>query len=121
MNLFLRNVFVCLICLTFFMGCRTVNPPVVAKDQGETMEDVDQAIEAIAGAVIGKKLSEEEYKDFKKEIRKNPEAQSAIEVITQNVSGQQRCIKYSPQTGKRYACTLDIDPETGVKLEILDP
>lgn len=34
-------------------------------------------------------------------------------------SGRSAVIKYSPTTGKHYSGNLDVDPETGEKLEVL--
>ena len=98
--------------LVFFSGCASTSNVGSIPDRKET----EAAIESIAEAISGKELTEEDAKKLKDQIRNDPEAQSAIQAITNSVSGQQR-FKYSPVTGKRYAPHMEIDPETGVKLE----
>ena len=82
----------------------------------EDRKDVEGAIETIAEAISGKDMTEEEVDQLKDQLRNDSEAQSAIQAITDSVSEKPR-IKYSPATGKRYAPHMEVDPETGVKLE----
>jgi len=90
------------------------------KTDQETSPEVYTAMESVAGALAGKDMTQEELKDLSTQIRNDPEAQSAVELITHTISGDKPRIKYSPSTGKRYAPHLEVDPETGEKLEWLE-
>ena len=59
----------------------------------------------------------EPFQRVAQDIQKNEGTRSAVQKIIG--AGERSVIKYSPVTGKHYSGELDIDPETGVKLEIL--
>ncbi|MCK5180718.1 MAG: hypothetical protein KAR32_14395 [Candidatus Omnitrophica bacterium] len=109
------TVFIIMILLS---GCRTA-PSV--QGEGETGQDVQEALSAVAGALSGKKLSEEDLKNLEKQIRTDEEAQTAIQAITGSVGGQAPVVKYCPITGERYAAHMEYCPEHNVKLEIVEP
>ena len=102
--------FILIIC----MGCATSQP---LPGSSINREETEAALESIAEAISGQELSEEDVKKLKEQIRKDPEAQSAIKVITNSVSGQNQRWKYSPATGKRYEPHMEVDPETCVPLK----
>lgn len=106
--------YVCLIL--FIYGCQTVKPsPSVNAD-----DDIDAALHEVAEALTGKELSQKDMKNLEKQIRHDKEARSAIDSIQDSLSNKKPVVKYSPVTGKRYAESMEFDPETGVKLEILE-
>lgn len=99
--------------LPFVGGCQTAGK--------ESSADMKQAVKTIAESVSGQDLSDKDVNRLIKDLREDPEAQSAVTAIKESVSGEQAGrIKYSPATGKRYAPHLEYDPETGVKLEYVE-
>ena len=87
----------------------------------EKSENIDEILSAVAGALSGKQLSEEELRNLEKQIQTDEEAQSAIQVITDSVGGKAPQVKYCPVTGRRYASHLEICPEHQVQLEVVSP
>lgn len=108
----LRMILPCLL----FAGCSTMQK---VEDQREYLKETETAVGAIAEAVTGQKLTDEERKRLEQQIRNDPDAQSAVQAIADSHTKPMR-MKYSPATGKRYAGHLEYDPETGVKLLWLD-
>jgi hypothetical protein len=106
-----------LLLMVILIGCRTAAPQ---KNQLETEEDVDEALESIADAVSGKQLSEEEMSNFKKQLRTDTETQSAVQTITDTISGKDLKVKYCPVTGKRYAYQLQLCPIHNVELKVVE-
>jgi hypothetical protein len=99
-------------------GCSGKNPQ--AKAVHESSQDVEQAIKAIAEAVSGREVNEKELQELKHQLRHDEGARSAIQSMTNAMDQRPKRIKYSPLTGKRYAPHLEVDPETGAKLEWLE-
>ncbi len=108
-------IFVCVVLL--ISGCRTVSP---AQSEGETREEAQEALSAIAGALSGKPLSEEDFRNLEKQIREDEEAQTAIQAITGSIGGGAPIVKYCPITGQRYAPHMEICPEHQVPLKIVE-
>ena len=113
----LKSLMVFFIVL-FLSGCKTMGP---VQSQEETGEDVTEALSAVAGALSGKSLSEDDIRNLEKQIRTDEQAQSAIQAITESVGGKTPIVKYCPVTGKRYAVHMEYCPEHNVKLEIVEP
>jgi len=109
------SIMLVLVCLG---GCRTMAP---VRDEAESSADVQEAITAVAGALSGRELNEEEKSNLKQQIRTDKEAQSAIQAISGSVSGKDKTVKYCPLTGERYAPHLETCPVHGVPLEWVDP
>lgn len=109
--------FVTLLIL-FLLGCQTT---IQVQHSKENTEDVGEVLSAVAGALSGKILSEEEIRNLEKQIRTDKEAQSAIQVITDSVGGKTPQVKYCPVTGKRYAPHIEICPQHQIKLEVVSP
>lgn len=78
-------------------------------------EDLD-AFRAVAESVAGGGLTDSRIRDLERDIRQDPDTRSAVGMITESVGGKKPAAKYSPATGKRYAPSMEYDPETGVKL-----
>lgn len=109
--------FIFIFCSVLLSGCQTMAP---VQHKTESREDVQEALSVVAGALSGKKLSEEELRDLVKQIRTDEDAQSAIQAITESVGGQAPVAKYCPVTGRRYAPHLEVCPEHNVELKTVD-
>ena len=109
------TVFIIMILLS---GCQTTSP---VQSKEETGKDVKEALSAVAGALSGKTLDEDDLRNLEKQIRTDEEAQTAIQAITGSVGGQAPVVKYCPITGKRYAAYMEYCPEHNVKLEVVEP
>ncbi|MBF0486336.1 MAG: hypothetical protein HQL16_07485 [Candidatus Omnitrophica bacterium] len=106
------------IALCFFViGCAST-PRGVVRDKSETTSQQLDAAQKVVGGMTGKPVSREDMKRVAKDIRSNKESRSAVEKII-GAETAKPVVKYSPVTGKHYSGDLDVDPETGVKLEIL--
>ncbi|HBR15779.1 MAG TPA: hypothetical protein DD723_09635 [Candidatus Omnitrophica bacterium] len=101
--------------LVFCGGCQTIS----SSRQKETPADVKNALGSIAGAVTGRELTKEELDRLQKQMKNDPQAQSAVESITRSLSGKPR-VKYCPLTGERYAPHLEFCPLDGTKLKEMD-
>lgn len=101
-----------------FSGCQTTLPD---QNRTGTKEDVRGALATVAGALGGKPLDEEGLRDLEKQIRADEGARTAVRAISESVGGKKPAVKYCPVTGRRYAPTLEICPEHGVKLKTVDP
>ncbi len=99
-------------------GCATASS---VRNENETTEEAQSALSAVAGALSGKTLSEEDLRNLEKQIKEDEEAQTAIQVITESVGGKAHVVKYCPVTGRRYAPHMEQCPEHQVHLEIVDP
>jgi len=106
------GVLVTIFVIFFLSGCQTASS---VQNQGETREDVQEALSAVTGAISGKSLSKEELRNLEKQIRADKDAQTAVRAITGSVGGTST-VKYCPVTGRRYAAHLKICPEHGVEL-----
>ena len=100
-----------------FFGCATTAPP---EGHKETKQDVQSAVEAVATAITGQEMSEEELRELNRQIREDKEAQSAVQSITNTLSDASLSVKYCPVTGKRYSSHLTECPQHHVKLKELE-
>jgi hypothetical protein len=106
--------------LSFFLSsCQTLsnktNPQKAARQEGE------ESLYAIAGAVIGRPLTEEDKKKVQEQYLKNPEAKESMEAITGALSDKSP-VKYCPVDGQRYSGHLNVCPDHwNVELKILEP
>jgi len=91
------------------------------KSPGETNKDIQKAMGSIAEAIGGQPLSEEELKSLQKQIREEPQAQSAVQSITDAMGGKSMAVKYCPVTGKRYAVDIMACPVHDVTLKLVEP
>lgn len=104
--------------IVFVAGCATSS---AVKSERESVEETKEALSAVAGALSGKDLDEEDLRDLEQQIRTDEDAQTAIQAITDSVGGKAPVVKYCPVTGRRYAAHLETCPEHNVKLEIVEP
>jgi len=98
-------------------GCRTVAPVQGSK---ESSVEAQEALTAVAGALSGRPLSEEELRGLEQQIRTDEEAQTAVQAITGSIEGKARQVKYCPVTGRRFAVHLEMCPEHQIPLETVD-
>ena len=98
-------------------GCATTQPTT----SQESQEEVKEALSAVAGAMRGKELSEDELKELEHQIRNDKETQESIEAIRDSMSGKDVSVKYCPITGKRYAGYMETCPEHNIPLEPVEP
>lgn len=116
--------FVFIIVAVFIGGCASSssNKVKILRPQavGESSEDVMSAVEQVLGSVSGKPVDQKGLKDLNKELRENPEAQSAVKVIKDSVSGQGKVVKYCPIDGQRYSPKFDSCPLHHVLLKSLN-
>ncbi len=96
--------------MVFFMllaGCasssqtdaRVVRP----QAPGESQHEVVSAMEHVLGAVSGKSVDQKQLENLGQTIQKDPQAKSAVEAITNTMSGQASNVKYCPIDGQRYS------------------
>ncbi len=97
-------------------GCATAPKPLGTGKSPETIDEQLEAAQKVVGGMANKDMSREDLIKFGQNLKKDPEAQIAVQKITAPAAP---VIKYSPVTGKHYSGDVDIDPETGVKLQIL--
>ena len=90
------------------MGKR--NPAVGSSAQTESTQEAVSAMKSVTEAVSGRKLTDEELKELELKIRKDKEAQSAIQSITGSMQAASPKLKYCPIDGKRYSPRLKYCP-----------
>lgn len=94
-----------------------MRPPLT---EDESVSDMKKAVGSVAEALGGEKLSDAEVGALTEQIQNDPEAQSAVQSISESYSLENVRVKYNPETGERFAPHLTHDPVTGVKLKELD-
>jgi hypothetical protein len=112
------------IALVLISGCATTGQKTSAKSVNgsqslETTNDVQSALQSVAGSLTGQEVSQEDLKKFSEQIQGDKEAKTAVKAVTNAMSGQ-RCVKYCPVTGKRFSCRLKYCPEHGVLLKKIE-
>ena len=101
----------------FVSGCQTASP---VHSSTEAREDATGALSAVAGAISGKPLSQEDLRHLEKQIQTDEEAQTAVRAITESVGGKAAAVKYCPVNGERYAPQFEVCPVHHVPLKIVD-
>lgn len=122
----MRRVFVLILCILYsgcsstIKGSSSVNSSGVSKKK-ESRQEVKTAIGSVMSAVSGQEISQSDIKQFEKQIRKDKEAQTAVQVIADSITNANVKIKYCPVCGKRFSPHISICPEHKVDLEkVLD-
>ena len=112
------RAFIFLILCIILSSCQTAGVPGTKR---ESAAEVKGAVKTIAETVSGQEMTDEDVDKLMKDLKNDPEAQSAVKVIQDSLSGEKAGrVKYSPVTGKRYSPHMEYDPETGVKLEYVE-
>ena len=117
-----QNIILVVFVVGMLSGCATPRsldvPDVLPKDRvKEDRRGVKVAIESVLGTVSGQDVKVEELKD---QLRKDEEARSSVETITETLTGAGVSAKYCPQDGKRYSPKMTICPEHQVELKIIE-
>lgn len=101
-----------------FAGCATTPKalPPVAKP-AETVNERLDAARKVIGGMSSRDVSREDFGRVAGDIEHNEETRAVVGKIIG--SGPAPAVKYSPTTGKHYNGNVDVDPETGEKLEVL--
>ena len=116
----IRN-FLFVFCCLVFCGCQTTlsRKERILKVPFENYRDIDASLRSVAEGVSGKALNDKEYKQLKNDLRSDPEAQSAVQSVTDALT-QEIIIKYCPVCGKRYSFDFEFCSEDGTLLKILE-
>jgi hypothetical protein len=83
----------------------------------ETADQQLDAVQKVLGGMSGRDVTSGQMKRLTQDIQKNEDTRAVVRKIIGAETAP--VIKYSPVTGKHYSGDLDVDPETGVKLEVL--
>ncbi len=118
-----RFYFLLIFSFLLFTGCASSGPKTAKALQpqapGESQEDVVSAMEHVLGSVSGKLVDQKQLENLGKEIQKDPQAKSAVQAITNSVSGQNQTVKYCPIDGQRYSPKFSVCPVHQVPLKSL--
>lgn len=110
----MNKYFLLILFLTITLGgCATTKRSPL---QEETTQESREAIESVVEALAGQELNDKDIRQLTNQLRKDKDAQTAIEAITETMDPTAVKVKYSPATGKRYSASVEYCPETGVKL-----
>lgn len=101
-------------------GCATGAKRKAQTASGETAAEVTSALEAVAGSISGKKLSQSEVDALSKDLQTNEETKSAVDSLTGALSGGQPAVYYCPVDGKRFSSRVKTCPEHNVTLKKLE-
>jgi hypothetical protein len=108
-----------LLCSLSLFGCATTsNRPIKSSEPVETTSEQLEAAQKVVGAMGNKEVSREDLKALATDMQRDQASRSAVQKII-GVTDEKPVIKYSPATGKHYSGDLEYDPETGVKLKVL--
>jgi NADH pyrophosphatase NudC (nudix superfamily) len=104
------------------LGCVSTSPRAQTSEisRGESREESLSAATAVLEAVSGQDVTEKDLKNLAQQMQKNPEAQSAVESISNAFDPSRPKIKYCPVCGKRYRFTFEECPIHHVPLKILE-
>ena len=112
----MRKFFLPLLIFIFLYGCQTFQHKDLSK---EKISQEENDLRSVAGSVGGGPLTEEEFKNLKKQAQSNPEAQSAVESIKNSWQKNKQNIKFCPVDGERFSATVTTCPTHGVELKNL--
>ena len=86
----------------------------------ESSREAQSAASAVVGAVTGAKTDEKDLRELEAQIRRDPQAQSAVESITQGMTDPSAAGKYCPVDGERYSAKFDMCPKHAVPLKNIE-
>ena len=89
------------------LGCLKTSP----HKNVESVRETTTAVKSVGSAMSGKDLSDEDVRKLERDVRHDPQTQSAVEAITQPVQA-----KYCPIDGKHFSGHLKLCPEHHVEL-----
>ena len=116
-----HNDFFILILFSIFgtLGCSvSKNRSAILSNQNLTInQEVKSSLKSVAGSLAGHELKEQEFNDISRKIQNDKETQTAIQSVTDALSGQTKVVKYCPIDGKRFSEKFEKCPEHGVTLK----
>lgn len=86
----------------------------------ESTQETLSAAEAVAGAVSGKDLTEQDLRRVARQVQNDPEAKQAVESISGALRSPGSGVKYCPIDGRRYDAHFSRCPEHNVPLKDLE-
>jgi len=104
--------------LFFLAGCQSTK---TFDSSSNSKVEVKDSLKSVLGALSSSEVDDQDLKKLEKDIRTNPETRSAVEAITDSVSGIPKEIKYCPETGKRYASHIQVCPKHQIELLEVTP
>ncbi len=85
-----------------------------------TTQETNSALQAVAGSLKGEPVSKEELRHLSQQMRKDKETQTAVQSVTEAITGKNVSVKYCPVDGKRYSAQLQYCPEHRVLLKNIE-
>ena len=108
--------------LFFLAGCATAASKKNAAETGsaESAAEVSSALQAVVGAVSGQPVDEKALQDLARDMKKDPQTETAVQSVTEALTGANRVIKYCPVDGKRFGGKVETCPEHNVPLKKME-
>jgi hypothetical protein len=100
-------------------GCQTA-PKKSSAGKTESQQEAVSAIGTMTQGLTNQEIGPEDLKRLAVQVRKDPQAQSAVKAVNSAFDIQDAGIKYCPVDGKRFSSRLEICPVHKVKLLPLD-
>ena len=121
-----KKIWILFLLCFFYSGCTTANKKFsTSSNEKQASEHVlkkggdAESLKLVVGAISGKEVSRDDLKNVAKQVKKDPEARTAVESITQTMGGNVE-IKYCPVCGKRYSSKFEKCPKHGVLLKAVE-
>jgi len=109
--------FVLIFVLNFVcLGCQSSQKRTDIQTQ-ETQQDVSKALKSVGEAISQTQLNDQQLKDLENQVRSDPQAQTAIESVTDALTGHAGMVRYCPVDGKHFSVELIRCPTHGVPLQ----
>lgn len=119
----MNRSFLIIIVLVFICGCAGTaanrGQAVRIQGPGESRKDVESAMARVLGTMTEKPVSEKDLENLGQDIQKDSAARSAVETITNSVTGRGDTVKYCPVDGERYSPKFTTCPVHHVPLKSL--
>ena len=119
----MRNHSFLFLVVFLVIGCSGTSSRTRSGDFSQENMTINQetagSLKTVADSLAGHELTENEMKELSREMRKDPDARSAVQSVTEAMSGQNSKIKFCPVDGKRYSAKFEKCPEHDVPLEEL--
>jgi len=126
-NVKITNLPIILGSIFIICGCQTISPNINHQENSkdnenikESNEEIQTALESIIGVISQKDAEQVDLRALGKQLRKDKEAQSAVRVISDSMSGKNLRIKYCPESGRRYDPKIIICPIHEIPLEYVE-
>jgi hypothetical protein len=114
------QIFSMVIFLGFLLGCQTGSRTSSPVESSEGPQEASTALKSMVSSVSGQDVNEEDLRDLVRDVSRNAETQSAVQEISDAMTGEGAIIKYCPVDGKRYSSRFAVCPEHNVALKELE-